>query len=187
MGPEDHFHYEIRDYYYCLSTKIPQSQLHSPKFRIGEWYGWKLLQPYTVGPLKSVNASNKPASVVEVAGIQVDCNKYLALQHNAAMVKDKHQMLPKLVVVTTIVNRQPVHALLDLGSLGNFMSSILADQLKVKHEEMEIPLTLQLAVQGLHSKVNSCTTVCLEYQTIKEDCSFDIANVNSYNLILGTP
>ena len=67
------------------------------------------------------------------------------------------------------------------------MSSNLADQLNVSREELESPMVLQLAVQGSRSKVNTRAKVKIEYQSISEDRYFDIININSYDLILGTP
>jgi hypothetical protein len=122
----------------------------------------------------------------ELAGVQVDKNKYPALQRNAAQVKGK-RILPKPLVVKVTVNGQPARALLDSGSLGDFMSSTLADQLQVKKELLDTPLALQLAVQGSRSKVNAAATAQLQYQTINETRTFDIINLNSYDLILGTP
>ena len=73
------------------------------------------------------------------------------------------------------------------GSLGDFMSSTIADQLKVKKEKLASPLGLQLAVQGSCFKINAGAVVEFEYQKIKEKCYFDIINLSSYDLILGTP
>jgi len=67
------------------------------------------------------------------------------------------------------------------------MSSTLADQLKVERTKFETPLALQLAVQGLRSKINSGTNIKFQYQGINEERYFDIINISSYDLILGTP
>ena len=96
-------------------------------------------------------------------------------------------MLPKSIVVQVTVNGRPARVLLDSGSLGDFISSTLADQLAVKRQPLNTPLSLQLAMQGSRSKVNAITTVRLEYQGIKEERTLDVININSYNLILGTP
>ena len=85
------------------------------------------------------------------------------------------------------VNGHPSRELLDSGSLGDFMSSTLADQLGIKKELLEVPLALQLAVHGSRSKVNSVVTAQLRYQDINEKRTFDVINLNSYDLILGTP
>jgi hypothetical protein len=67
------------------------------------------------------------------------------------------------------------------------MSSTLADQLGIKKESLDAPLALQLAVQGSRSKVNSVATAHIKYQDINEKRTFDVINLNSYDLILGTP
>ena len=77
--------------------------------------------------------------------------------------------------------------LVDSGLFSDFMSTTLADQLKVKIELLDKPLALQLVVSGSHGKVKAQTSVKLEYQQISETHIFDIINLDSYDLILGTP
>jgi len=48
-------------------------------------------------------------------------------------------------------------------------------------------LTIQLAVQGSRSKVNFGTKVWFQYQGTDYDRYFDVINLQSYDLILGTP
>ena len=85
------------------------------------------------------------------------------------------------------MNGHPVRALLDSGSLGDFISSTLVDQLAVKRETLDTPLSLHLAVQGSRSKVNARATVQLKYQGVNEPRTLDIINLNNYDLILGMP
>ena len=120
-------------------------------------------------------------------GIQVDRNKFPSLQCNAASQKTLGRRVPKPIVVTVQLNGQPCRALLDSGSLGDFVSSTLADQLKLKKKTLESPLTVQLAVSGSRTKVNASTEARLKYQGIDELRTFDIININSYDMILGTP
>jgi Reverse transcriptase (RNA-dependent DNA polymerase)/Retroviral aspartyl protease len=122
-----------------------------------------------------------------VYGVQVPRGTYVALQRNAAVPKDFTCLVPKPIVIVVQINGHPARALLDSGSLGDFMSTSLADQLKVTKTELEKPLPLQLAVQGSRSKVNWGTTVNFKYQSINEERRFDIANLSNYDLILGTP
>ena len=63
---------------------------------------------------------------------------------------------------------------------------MLVDQLKLKRTNLERPLGwgVQLVVQGSISKVNSFVNM---NQNIKGSLQFDIANLNDYNMILGTP
>ena len=90
------------------------------------------------------------------------------------------------VVVKVEINNHPVRALLDSGSLGDFISSTLVDQLSITRVALDTLLSLHLAVQGSRSKVNARATVHLKYQGIKESHTLDIINLNNYDLILGT-
>ena len=76
---------------------------------------------------------------------------------------------------------------MDSGSLGDFLSSTVVDQLKIKRTNFDKPLGLQLAVQGSRSKINSFVNVDYSYQNIKNSRQFDVANLNDYDVILGTP
>lgn len=109
------------------------------------------------------------------------------MQRNAALVKSAGRAVPKPVVITVKINKHPACALLDLGSLGDFVSTTLADQLKLKRENLDIPLGLQLAVQGSQSKINSQTKVRFQYLEVDEAHHFDIINLSHYDVILGTP
>jgi len=62
-----------------------------------------------------------------------------AVQRNAATTKDPSRIVPRPIVVTVKVDGHPARALLDSGSLGDFIAS----------------LSLQLAVQGSRSKINA--------------------------------
>ena len=118
--------------------------------------------------------------------MQVDHTKYTSLQRNAARIKiSDERLLPKPIVIRINVNGVPVRALVDSGSLGDFISSTLVDQLK--RTLLDKPLGLQLAVQGSQSKINSLVEVNYTYQGIDSFRRFDVANLNDYNVILGTP
>ena len=148
--------------------------------------GWA--QPIRSGILSPCPAQwESPAKTFELGGVQVDRNKYPALQRNASQVKGNHRVLPRPIVVKATIDGHPARALLDSGSLGDFISSTLADQLSIKKTRLDSPLLLQLAVQGSRSKVNATATVRIQYQSINEERTLDIININSYDLILGTP
>jgi hypothetical protein len=126
-------------------------------------------------------------TTLQVAGVQIPRGSLAALQRNATIPKDFTRTVPKPVVVVVHLNGHPARALLDSGSLGDFVSTALADQLKLTKVELKKPLALQLAVQGSHSKVNWGVKTELKYQRIKEQRYFDVANLSNYDLILGTP
>jgi hypothetical protein len=110
-----------------------------------------------------------------------------SLKRNASRTKDAACRVPKPVVVLAKVNGQDVRALLDSGLLSDFMSTSLADQLAVRKSNLAKPLNVQLAVQGSRTKVNLGATVRLEYAGICKERWFDIINIDTYDMILGTP
>jgi hypothetical protein len=111
----------------------------------------------------------------------------IALERNAARVKQPDRICPKPVVVVVKIDGHPCRALLDSGSFSDFISTTVADQLKLKLVMLDKPLPLQLAVSGSRGKVKQQASARLQYQTIDELRLLDIINVDSYDLILGTP
>ena len=84
------------------------------------------------------------------------------------------------------VNDQSVRALIDTGSLADFMSLTLVEQLQLEHVMLEKPLTIQLAIQGSRLKVNFSMKVHFQYQGTDYTHYFDVINLQSYDMILGT-
>ena len=125
--------------------------------------------------------------LIPISGIQVSRDKYTAIQRNSAKVKDKECLLLKPVVIKVAINSEPAWALIDSGAMGDFMSSTLVDQLKLKRDLLEKAIGLQLAVQESRSKINAQVSARLEYQNSSTIRKFDVININDYNIILGTP
>ena len=195
----------VKDHYRQIEVAIPQPWLEDASFDLYKWYVQYLCQ---LDQTSRINVATDPKRWLELTlimaellaapwvdntpsldmnGIQVDRNEYPALQHNAVRIKGQHRIIPKHIVVKVTINQHPAQALLDSGSLGDFISSTLADQLKLQRQTLDTPLALQLVVQGLRSEVNATTSAQLKYQGIDEQCTFDIINLSSYDLILGTP
>ena len=125
---------------------------------------------------------------VVLNGVQVDRNKYVSIQRNAAKIKGAaERLLPKPVVLRITINGHHTRALVDSGSLGDFISSTFVDQLHIKRNLFQKSIGLQLAVQGSRSKINAAVKVHLMYLGIIEERHFDVANLNDYDVILGTP
>lgn len=57
----------------------------------------------------------------------------------------------------------------------------------MKKKDLEESIPLQLVCSGSSSKIHAQATARLEYQSIKEVHIFDVCNLESYDLILGTP
>ncbi|KAF8695684.1 hypothetical protein RHS03_07957, partial [Rhizoctonia solani] len=108
-----------------------------------------------------------------------------AIERNASVVRDVSRVVPKTIVVEVLINGKTANAMLDTGSQADLMSSTLAEQLKLPKSKLGTPLCLQMAVTGSKSSINYCTTVELQYQGIRSQRTFDIANIDSYDLVLG--
>ncbi len=63
----------------------------------------------------------------------------------------------------------------------------MVDQLQLATFELEKPITLHMACQESHSKINLGCIAEIEYQGIHEKRYFDVINLREYDLILGTP
>ena len=74
--------------------------------------------------------------------------------------------MPRPVIIVVKINDNPVQALVDSGSLADFMSTSLADQLKVNKKYMKDPIPLHQAIQGSRLKIHCGTTANLKYQDI---------------------
>ncbi|KAL0950225.1 hypothetical protein HGRIS_010212 [Hohenbuehelia grisea] len=77
------------------------------------------------------NETEEYFTVIELFGQQVQQGTYPAIQRNVSVTRDFTRAIPRPVVVVVTVNGQPARALIDSGSLGDFMSTTLADQLKI--------------------------------------------------------
>jgi len=110
-----------------------------------------------------------------------------AIERTTPRVKDKTRRLPEPIVIQVNINGNPIRALLDTGSMADFLSTTVVDQLRLPRVTYEKPLSVQLAVHGSRSKINCGTTVNFQYQTIDCDRRFDIVNLDNYDAILGTP
>ncbi|KAG9087113.1 hypothetical protein FRC07_012906 [Ceratobasidium sp. 392] len=101
------------------------------------------------------------------------------VKRNAARPKDITRKLPKPLVVQATINGKPVRALIDTGSLGDFISTTAVDQLKLEREALAKPIGLQMAVAGSRSSINFSASARLGYQGIDEDRHFDVINLDN--------
>jgi hypothetical protein len=123
--------------------------------------------------------------LIHCAGVQIPADSVKGIARTASMprVSDRVVVCPLIIVVR--VNGEPIRALVDSGSLGDLVSTLLADQLKLKWKELKDPITLQLAVQGSRSKINHSVNVKFSYQDIDEQRNLLVANLSGYDMILG--
>ena len=85
-----------------------------------------------VSDLDSPYEPSLSSHYIELNGIERSRGGYSTLQCNTAITRDFTHTIPCPVVVTVHIEGQPVRALIDTGSLADFMSLTLAEQLCVK-------------------------------------------------------
>jgi hypothetical protein len=90
----------------------------------------------------------------------------VVLEQTAMRPKDFNRKLPKALIITVKVNGKPIKVLLNTGSMADFLSTTIVDQLRLKKEVLAKPLPLQMAVHGSQLKINFSATVDFEYQDI---------------------
>jgi len=95
--------------------------------------------------------------------------------------------LQRCIEVTVPINGVEARVLLDGGSNTNMISPEFATVAKTPAIELQEQMTLQLAVTGSRSKINYGTWVPVKFGPINADIYFDIANIEGYDAILGTP
>jgi hypothetical protein len=100
---------------------------------------------------------------------------------------ERDPALQKLIDTYIDVDGLKAHVLIDPGCTTDLMSSDFAKVAKVKPVRLEKPMALQLAVSGSRSKVNFGTWAPLKLDGLEETRYFDIANVDQFDMILGTP
>ncbi|KIJ58205.1 hypothetical protein HYDPIDRAFT_34401 [Hydnomerulius pinastri MD-312] len=111
------------------------------------------------------------------------------LERNAAQPKHSGRLLSRPSAVLVYLNHKPCtgRALLDSGSLSDFVSTTLVDQLKLTYAVLDKPLPLQLAVSGSGSAVKAAARTQFRYQDISCGRTSDTVNIESYDVILGMP
>ncbi|KZT03408.1 uncharacterized protein LAESUDRAFT_738279 [Laetiporus sulphureus 93-53] len=101
------------------------------------------------------------------------CNAYVAIPH------DFQHVIPEPPTIVIDVD--------DTGSMADFISAWLVHQLGLKSFELAKPLPVHLAVQGSRSKIHSECQAMIVYQAINEVRCFDVTNLSTYDVVLGTP
>ncbi|KAI0046348.1 hypothetical protein FA95DRAFT_1494176, partial [Auriscalpium vulgare] len=85
------------------------------------------------------------------------------------------------------INGETLFALFDSGSTTNGISPEAATVSRVGLFELVDPMTLQLGVVGSKSKINYGTRCLVKVSGQEVPCYLDVANIDHYDIILGTP
>ncbi|KAJ6599947.1 hypothetical protein DFH09DRAFT_1303300 [Mycena vulgaris] len=187
-----------------LHEQISKETLLNPKLDLAGWVlkrQWKFL-------VRESQRQNKPGRgklpqylgslfdepdldpegefILYCRGIQIPADSMKGISRTASTPRVVNRVVARPLVIVVRVNGEPTRALVDSGSLGDLISTSLADQLRLRRQELSDPITLQLAVQGSRSKINHSAKVKFSYQDISEEHTFFIANLSGYDMILGT-
>jgi hypothetical protein len=108
------------------------------------------------------------------------------MEDNSGYPRDKC-VVPLPMIITVYINRKPCKVLVDTGAFADFISMSAVKTLGLKKEVLSTPIPLQMAVQGSRSKINTAVSVKFKYATIECQKRFDVLNLATYDLILGTP
>ena len=95
--------------------------------------------------------------------------------------------LQRCIEVSVPVNGLSAWVLLDGGSNTNMVSPEFATVAKIPAIKLQEQMTLQLTVTGSRLKINYGAWAMVEFGPIAPQVYFDIANIDGYNTILGTP
>src|ERR1700691_2740328 len=85
------------------------------------------------------------------------------------------------------VNSTKAYALFDSGSTTDAISPDFTGVARLPILELENPITLQLGCSGSRSKINYSSEVNIKCSSITSDTYLDVANLDKYDSILGTP
>ena len=109
------------------------------------------------------------------------------LERNAAKPKDFDRVVPKAMIVECSINNKQMRALVDSGSLSDFISTVAVDQLKLNASHLAKPIACQMAASGSRTMITSSVEATFKYQGIEERRRFDVINLENHDIILGTP
>jgi hypothetical protein len=85
------------------------------------------------------------------------------------------------------LNGFPAWTLLDTGSTTDSVSPQVAQVAKLPYFQLNNPVTLQLGCVGSRSQINYGVDLQLKVGPVEQDYYLDVANIDRYDCILGTP
>ena len=85
------------------------------------------------------------------------------------------------------INGVKAYTLFDSGSTTDSISPDFTRVAQIPVKTLEDPVTLQLGCVGSRSKINYGTEVDLKFASVTNSTYLDVANLDKYDSILGTP
>ena len=126
---------------------LPLYKTKNPHFNIARWYrrcvqrvrvkvfddsgesdlGKDLCRLFEISDMDESDT----ADAIELYHARITPSRFSAIQRNAAVMRDFKHTIPKPIIIVAHVNGQPMQALIDTGSLADFMSLTLVEQLRL--------------------------------------------------------
>ena len=91
------------------------------------------------------------------------------------------------IVILFVIHRLEALTLLDCGSTTQLLNNSFMDVSKVDIVELKNPMIPQLGCVGSRSWINFRTTAPVTLGDFRADVYFNLANLNRYNTVFGTP
>lgn len=110
------------------SIDIPRYYLENPHFDLWNAYALRAYRALILAECTPFSLDDLEGELVSFFSNRSRPESLPALQHNAATPRDFRWVIPEPIVIVVNINGHPARALLDSGSLSDFMSVHLAVQ-----------------------------------------------------------
>ena len=168
----------VEDTYLEFKTALKTDHLSNFRFDICHWYATRLMNTHVRMEQDACHHNREPdwtyfgcifdnvfttplvalaIRSVELFAQQIGVDTYPAVQRNSTCVHNVVHEIQKPLVVVVNINGHPTCALVDSGSLDDFISSTLFEQLGLKRAELHVPVAACCAgVKVLYQFYNVC-------------------------------
>lgn len=190
----------VHDNYLFVRSEIPFEFLDNPAVDLPNLYALTIRRDFADPPFLDEHLEGELVALFDLpteTSLSSESFEFFAsnfehspittLQRNAATVKYFKRLIPESVIVVVNINGHPARALLDTGSMADFLSAKLVHQLEIQSFELMKQIPIQLAIQGSRAKVTCGCKAEVLYQSVKEVRYFDVINLHNYDVVLGTP
>ncbi|KIJ23775.1 hypothetical protein M422DRAFT_275579 [Sphaerobolus stellatus SS14] len=171
------------EHYHCISPNSPECLTFSTRGESNQQEGVKShSSSHSVLDLKSLSSSEESLPAlehIELLAVEESqqnnthqvgskIHHISGLQQNSASPKDFKRPIPRSIIVQVLIQGHKFRALLDSGSLSDFIGSKVIDLLCLTVHHLAKPITCQLAASGSCTQITGTTNALLKYQDMNE-------------------
>ncbi|KIY53022.1 hypothetical protein FISHEDRAFT_34117, partial [Fistulina hepatica ATCC 64428] len=110
-----------------------------------------------------------------------------ALARTSTIPRVVGRIVPRGIVLAVKIEGHACRALVDSGSHSDLISAPLVKQIKMKTTTIEPQINVTMAVVGSRTKCNYFVEPKFEWDSINTTKRFDVLNLATYDVVLGTP